>query len=491
MQALAFEDAVLYLERALTIALLRGEPDVAEQATLQLALAQAYFSLSDEERSRRAAHACADAARAAGSAGSADLAQAAILLWLLRTFSGGTDAATEELPLVREALDAIGDDLDATRIELLDVLAFSWYSASDASHRANVAYSAESLVLARATGDRRLLADSLCRASLRAERSGHDRGLSRHGRRAQRARHHRLPGSNPELGRVFCSPHEGRDSRRRPRGVPHDHRRDTRAAARRSANPEMGYYVLTWEALGHRLAGRWSDSEARSIDAVNTLAGFDQAFALQSHFVQLIPIKTAQGRLDELEPLLAAYVEANPLIPVYSCGLAHLHTRLDRVAEAHERVAWIVDEGLETIDRYTDLWLVAMAQAADTCAATDDAPRAETLYGRMADVTNVNIVVGFSGCDGAFDRVLGRLAGLVGKWDDAEMHFATARALEQRLQSPPLVARTDVHHAEMLLRAGRTGDATRADRLLSRAHSTATRLEMHEVLQDIEGLRNQ
>ena len=85
----------------------------------------------------------------------------------------------------------------------------------------------------------------------------------------------------------------------------------------------------------------------------------------------------------------------------------------------------------------------------------------------------------------------GRLAGLLTQWDDADTHFATARALEQRLQSPPLVARTDVHHAEMLLRSGRTGDATRADQLLTDAHTTATRLDMHDLLHPIEQLRNQ
>ena len=109
----------------------------------------------------------------------------------------------------------------------------------------------------------------------------------------------------------------------------------------------------------------------------------------------------------------------------------------------------------------------------------------------MADVTNINIVVGFAGCDGSFDRVLGRLAGLIGRWDDADAHFATGRALEERLQSPPLVARTDVHHAEMLVRAGRTGDRARADQLLAGAHSTAARLDMLDLLYEIEHLRSQ
>jgi tetratricopeptide (TPR) repeat protein len=488
-QSLAFEDAVVYLERALAIAPLREDPDAVEQATLQLALAHAYFSLRDEERSREAAQASVGAARAAGGVASADLAQAAILLWLLRTFSGSLDAAIGELPLVREALEVIPDEFVATRIELLDVLAFASTVESDASRKTHVGYAAESLALARMTGDSRLLADSLCvRASLLhgpdtiaefretvAELSALDisdyRGpvLGWGGSFALRARSALRDGDIAAFRTII---------------------EETRAAARRSANPEIGYYPLAWEALGYRLEGRWSESEARSIDAVNALAGFDQTFALQNHFIQLVPIKSAQGRLDELEPLLAAYVEDNPSIVAYRCGLANLHARLGRTAEATANVARIVDEDLDTIARDTDLWLVALSQVADACAIAADVPRAEVLYERMVNVTNINVVVSFSGCDGSFDRVLGRLAGLLGRWDDAETHFATGRALEQRLESPPLVARTDLHHAEMLLRAGRTGDATRAARLITEAQAIATRLDLHDIRHDIEQLRH-
>jgi tetratricopeptide (TPR) repeat protein len=369
------------------------------------------------------------------------------------------------------------------------VLAFPGELATDASHKTQVAYAAESLALARALGDPRLLADSLCvRAFLLngpdtiaecretvAELSTVDvidyRGptLSWGGSFYVRAKNALRDGDMMAFRALI---------------------EETRAAARRSANPEIGYYALTWEALGYRLEGRWSDSEARSTDAVSALAGFDETFALTNHFIQLVPIKTAQGRLDELEPLLAAYVERHPSILAYGCGLANLHARLGRTAEAHERVARIVDEDLDNFDR-TDSWLVGMSQLADACAKFGDMARAEKLYKRMVDITNINIVVSFAGCDGSFDRVLGRLAGLLGNWADADTHFATGRALEQRLQSPPLVARTDLHHAEMLLRARRTGDATRADQLLTDAHATATRLDMHDVLQDIDQLRNQ
>ena len=134
----------------------------------------------------------------------------------------------------------------------------------------------------------------------------------------------------------------------------------------------------------------------------------------------------------------------------------------------------------------------SMSQLADACVSVGDVARARVLYDRMADVTNINVVVSVcAGCDGSFDRVLGRLAGLIERSDDAEEHFTAGRALEERLQAPSLVVRTDVHHVEMLLRAGRSGDRDRADQLLAGAHATATHLDMHDVLHEIEQLRNQ
>ena len=108
----------------------------------------------------------------------------------------------------------------------------------------------------------------------------------------------------------------------------------------------------------------------------------------------------------------------------------------------------------------------------------------------MADVTDTGIVISPAGCDGAFDRPLGRLAGLIGRWDDADATSRRAELSRNDSQAPPLVARTDIHHAEVLLRAGRTGDRGRADHLLASAHTTATRLDMHDLVHEVEHPRN-
>ena len=171
--------------------------------------------------------------------------------------------------------------------------------------------------------------------------------------------------------------------------------------------------------------------------------------------------------------------------------LANLYARLGRNAEAHERVIQLVDhDDHKVFDRRSEYWLLNMALLGDACVSVGDEARARVIYERAADVTNVNVVVGTAGIDGSFDRVLGRLAGLLSRWEDAEKHFATGRAREQHLKSPALVARTDVHHAEMLLRANRSGDLVRADELLSAAVATANGLGMRNLQRDIDHIRD-
>ncbi|HMK10154.1 MAG TPA: hypothetical protein VK461_01095, partial [Acidimicrobiales bacterium] len=484
MQSLAFEDALLYLERGLTVASLRDEPDPAERAALQLASANAYYALRDEDRARQAALMAIDAAREARPPAAAEFGAAANLVWQLGTYGPPVEYELGRA-LVEEALEVVGDELVSTRIQLLDVLAANGGRAFPAL----VAYSTEAVALARATSDPRLLADALSAQAF--VHGGPDSVEECRGIVNEVAALALDDPRGPLLNFEFRFMVRTRSALRD--GHIMEFRaiiEEVRALSRRSAHPDARYLPRLWDGLRLRLEGAWSEAEARAQDAVDSLSGFDQTFALTHQFVQLVPIRAAQGRLDELEPLQAAFTGMNPILE-YQCMLANTHACLGRTPEAHDRIAEIVDRHLDGIDRHSELWFAATSQLADACVMVGDEPRAQVLYDRMADVTDIIIVNSPSGCDGSFDRVLGRLAGLIGRWDDADTHFATGRALEERLQSPPLVARTDLHQAEMLLRARRPGDAARAEQLLSAAHATAVRLDMHDLLHDIETLRDQ
>ena len=57
-------------------------------------------------------------------------------------------------------------------------------------------------------------------------------------------------------------------------------------------------------------------------------------------------------------------------------------------------------------------------------------------------------------CYGAADRMLGALATVMERWDDAERHLENALVLNQRLGSPTWIAHTQYERARLALRRG-------------------------------------
>jgi tetratricopeptide (TPR) repeat protein len=84
---------------------------------------------------------------------------------------------------------------------------------------------------------------------------------------------------------------------------------------------------------------------------------------------------------------------------------------------------------------------------------------------------------------GSVAHYLGLLAATLGRFEDAEQHFAAADATNQRIGAPAWLARTRLEWARMLLARGGTGDMERARELLRQALSTARELGLARVEQ--------
>jgi tetratricopeptide (TPR) repeat protein len=85
-------------------------------------------------------------------------------------------------------------------------------------------------------------------------------------------------------------------------------------------------------------------------------------------------------------------------------------------------------------------------------------------------------------CLGAADRVLGMLATVLERWDDAEEHFGVAEALEEGVGGRALLTRTQFWHARLLEQRGRArgapGDHDAAVRKYSTVAAEASALGM-------------
>ena len=101
-------------------------------------------------------------------------------------------------------------------------------------------------------------------------------------------------------------------------------------------------------------------------------------------------------------------------------------------------------DDLPSVERFASLaglGVGGLTYAADTCGLIEDAGLAVPIYEQLLVFEGQNTVVGSAVvCYGAADRMLGALATVMERWDDAERHLENALVLNQRLDSPTWIA---------------------------------------------------
>jgi eukaryotic-like serine/threonine-protein kinase len=121
-------------------------------------------------------------------------------------------------------------------------------------------------------------------------------------------------------------------------------------------------------------------------------------------------------------------------------------------------------------------WLFATCLLAETadCSATATPRRSFTSCCSRGPASTR-----FDQCEGtrgSVARYLGIGASTTGRWEDADLHFEEAAAMNARMGAATWRARTEEDHARMLLARGGDGDRLRAQQLLERAQGTYAEL---------------
>jgi tetratricopeptide (TPR) repeat protein len=254
------------------------------------------------------------------------------------------------------------------------------------------------------------------------------------------------------------------------------------AIANELRQPLYLWWSRVFLAMRHLLAGRLDEAtttaeEAWRIGRRATDAAM-QFFGIQSGFVL-----RERGHLDTLETAARALVMQFPAVPAWKCALAVFYGDVGRHADAQAIVDEMAAAGFE--DLPTDLgWLPAMANLSDVCAEIGDRERAEMLYRLLLPYRDRNLVVGAAvACQGSVARPLGRLAALLGRWDEADELFTAAIAANQRMGAPGLVAHTQAHYARALRARREPGDLDKADVLDDAATEAAAALGLTSLLE--------
>ena len=176
-----------------------------------------------------------------------------------------------------------------------------------------------------------------------------------------------------------------------------------------------------------------------------------------------------QGREDETNELAAQTIADNAGVPVFRAGLAANYARLGRATEAAELIADDVADDFASYP-FDMSWTTSMRFLAETLSDLELADPAAVLYTQLtpfaANLAYTPTMVWEVG-----HHSLGRLATVLGRYDDADAHFRAAADTHQRLQAPYLLASTRIAWAEMLARRAKHGDPNQARDL---AEQTAT-----------------
>jgi hypothetical protein len=90
---------------------------------------------------------------------------------------------------------------------------------------------------------------------------------------------------------------------------------------------------------------------------------------------------------------------------------------------------------------------------------------------------------------GSFASALGTLATTLGRYDEAEAHFAAAAELEGRLGAQLFLARTRVGWARALIGRGWPEDLERVQNMLEQADQTAGDLGAVGITREVEECR--
>jgi hypothetical protein len=234
------------------------------------------------------------------------------------------------------------------------------------------------------------------------------------------------------------------------------------------------------------LAGDYGEAERLAGESMSYGLAAQNPNAIMVPSAMLFVVLRDRGRLAELEAAVTGFADEFPVMAALRCGLALLLAELGRLGEAQVVFEELAGHGFADIPRDAT-WLLSVAMLTEACAILGDKPRAALLYNllrpypeRWATVVDTSF--------GSVARLLGLLASVLGRHDDAERHFAAATAEHRRSATLPWLARTHADHAAELIQRGRASDNDRAARLISQARAIAADLGMDHLLHRLDTL---
>ena len=232
------------------------------------------------------------------------------------------------------------------------------------------------------------------------------------------------------------------------------------------------HWVHTYTRAGRaQIAGNTEQAEQLATEALQIGTDSGQPDATMFFGSQLTTLNFQRGTMGELAPLLEQIViDAPEAAGGYTAALAVAHVEAGRIEDARRLLEEFATGGFDLpLDAS---WLTGMAIYAEVAIACGDPDQAEPLFDRLAPWPDQMPASALSALD-PVSHVLGGLATVLGRYDEADTYFTQAAAFNDRAGAKFFAARTNLTWGRMLAERNARGDTERALDLLTKAHTAA------------------
>lgn len=454
---LAYEEGVRLFRMALTT--LERSADEKHRCEVSLLLGDAEARCGDSRASRQTFVRAAESADRLGLA--VPLAEAALgyggrFPWL----RAGVDRRL--VPLLRQALDALGPADSVLRVRLLSRLAGALRDQPSTEPRVSLAR--EAVAMARRVGDAETLIYALM-AQWAAAFMCPD-GMDQHAAFAQE-----LDGLTDVVGdrELAATIHAFRFVTCMAMGQVWEARVQHEAASRLAAElrqPAQRWLVGVLATVLALQDGRFDEAEQLIAETAEVGSQAQAWDARAARLFQLFVLRREQGRLAELEEELRQAPGDFPGYRSLRCMLLAVLCDVGRLDEARALFDQFADGDFAGFPRDNE-WLFALTLLAEAADALEDRDRSGVLYEQLRPYGGLVAFFTAEASAGPVSRPLGLLAARLGRCEDAARHFEDAIEQAQRMQASPWAEHARYAYAAMLADRHNPEDLERAGDLLA------------------------